>query len=174
MSEAICPCRNYSWSPEHVALVGGPEAFAELTKAVEHPSWHHPNCAAFGINREAAQAAIRKAMSKMLKEDLPPSKVVLDLVLKYSASMPRLWHAAVLGSRLIFAVKNHRDEYVSLSTPVHFDGEPYEGDSVIPPRFVLYKLGPSVWKLSPSILHDTLHAYLTIVDVPDDVSWGKL
>jgi hypothetical protein len=42
------------------------------------------------------------------------------------------------------------------------------------PRFVLRKLGPTVWKLAPSIRHDLLHAFITIVDVPEDVAWGRV
>lgn len=102
------------------------------------------------------------------KLHLLPSQVVLDLVLMYSATMPRLGQAAVLSNNLVIATRNHLGQYVTISTPVHFDGEPADGAS---PRFVLRKLGATVWKLSPSILHDMLHAYLTIVDVPEDVAW---
>ena len=109
----------------------------------------------------------------MNKQDLRPDQVVLDLVLAHSAVMPRLGQAAVLNGSLMIAVKNHRGEYASLSMPVFFDGEPFDGGDGRPPRFVLRKLGATVWKLSPSVLHPLLHAYVTIVDVPDDVSWGR-
>lgn len=100
--------------------------------------------------------------------DLHPSQVVLDCVLRYSATMPRLGHAAVLKDNLVIATRNHLGAYVSFVVPVHFDGDPVDGET---PRFVLRKLGPTVWKLAPSLLHDLLHAYLTIVDVPEDVAW---
>jgi hypothetical protein len=109
----------------------------------------------------------------MNKKDLPPRQVVVDLVLTYSPTMPLLGRAAVFHGSLIFAAKNHRGEFVSMSLgPVHFDGEPFDGDETRPPRWVLHKLGPTVWKLSPSVLDDTLHAYITIVGVPEDVAWG--
>ena len=104
----------------------------------------------------------------MNKQDLPPRNVVLDLVLGYSATMPRLGQAAVLNGNLIIAAKNHRGQYCSFTVPVSFDGDPVDGAE---PRFVLRKLGATVWKLSPSLLHDLLHAYITIVDVPDDIGW---
>ena len=109
----------------------------------------------------------------MNKQDLLPHQVVVDLVLLYSAFMPKLGQAAVLQNNLLIAAKNHRGEFVSLSMPIHFDGDPFDGDSNAPPRFVLRKIDSTVWKLSPSILHDKLHAYVTIVDVPESVSWGE-
>lgn len=108
---------------------------------------------------------------QMNKQDLQPHEVVVDLVLKYSPTMPRLGMAAVLGGNLIIAAKNHRGQFVSFGLPIGFDGKPFDGDENTPPRFVLFKLGPTVWKLSPSILHELLHAYVTIVQVPEDVSW---
>ena len=73
--------------------------------------------------------------------------------------------------KLWFVTKNHRGEYVSLSARVHFEGKPEEGP---PARFVLGKLGPRVWKLAPSVLEQgRLHAYLTIVDVPDPAPWER-
>lgn len=110
----------------------------------------------------------------MNKRDLLPSQVVLDLVLRYSATMPALGHAAVLNGSLLIAARNHRGEYVSLSAPVAFDGEPFDGDAGKPPRWVMRRLGSTVWKLAPSILSDMLHAYITIVDVPEDVAWDAL
>ena len=86
--------------------------------------------------------------------------------------MPKLGQAAVLQGSLLIATKNHRGQFVSLATPVYFDGESFDGDATTPPRFVLRKLGSTVWKLAPSILHDQLHAYVTIVDVPEGVSWA--
>jgi hypothetical protein len=106
----------------------------------------------------------------MNKQHLTPKEVVVDLVLKCSTTMPRLGYAAVLHDNLIIATKNHLGQSVSFSLPVNFDGVPVEGDNIPPARFVLFELGPTVWKLAPSILHDTLHAYLTIIGVPEDVA----
>lgn len=106
----------------------------------------------------------------MNKQDLLPSQVVIDSVLKYSKTMPGLDHAAVMNKTLIIATRNHRGEYISLSVHVEFDGEPSDD---MPPRFVLKQIGSTVWKLSPSILSPVLHAFITIVDVPEDVDWGK-
>ena len=110
-----------------------------------------------------------------------PSDVVLDIVLRWA------WAETIgaLGARVMadepgnpesawklwFVTKNHRGEYVSLSARVHFEGKPEEGP---PARFVLGKLGPRVWKLAPSVLEQgRLHAYLTIVDVPDPAPWER-
>lgn len=108
----------------------------------------------------------------MNPQDLLPHQVVVDLVLLYSAFMPKIGQAAVLQGHLIIAAKNHRGQSVSFSTPVHFDGDPLDGSNGTPLRFVLRKIGSTVWKLAPSLLHDQLHAYITIVDVPEQVSWG--
>lgn len=101
------------------------------------------------------------------KQNLSPREVVIDTVLAYSATMPRLGYAAVLNGSLLIATKNHRGQFVSFGLPVNFDGEPFDGDSTKPPRFVLRRIHAEVWKLSPSILHDLLHAFVTIVGVPE-------
>jgi len=98
---------------------------------------------------------------------LEPRQVVLDLVLAYCATMPTFGHAAVLHGSLVFAACNHRGQYVHMSLPVHFDGEPFGGDESRPPHWVLRQLGPTVWKLSPSVLDAQIHAYITIVNVPE-------
>jgi hypothetical protein len=103
---------------------------------------------------------------------LLPSEVVVDLVLQYSATMPRAGQAAVLKGSLLIAAKNHLGQYASFGMPAHFDGDPFDGDETTPPRFVLRKIGATVWKLAPSIKHDLLHAFVTIVDVPEAVEWG--
>lgn len=107
------------------------------------------------------------------KTQLQPHQVVVDLVVQHSATMPRVGQAAVLGGNLFITAHNHRGQAVALSMPVSFDGEPFDGDVGVPPRFVLVKLGATVWKLAPSVLHPLLHAYVTIVGVPEDISWGK-
>jgi hypothetical protein len=72
------------------------------------------------------------------KQALSPRDVVADVVLTYSAAMPRLGHAAVLNGSLLIATKNHHGQFHA-----------------------------EVWKLAPSILHDMLHAFVTIVGVPE-------
>jgi len=107
------------------------------------------------------------------KRDLDPREIVVDLVVGYSPSMPRVGQAAVLNGSLIICAQNHRDQKLTLAMPITFDGDPFDGDEIAPPRFALRKLGPTVWKLAPSIKHDLLHAFVTIVEVPEDVTWGK-
>lgn len=103
--------------------------------------------------------------------DKDPRYVILDLVLTFVRGMPtKAGTASVLDGSLLFAARNHRDKYVMLTTKIFFDGEPTDED---PPRFVLRRLGPHVWKLVPSVLDDNLHAYLTIVDVPEPPPWVK-
>ena len=109
----------------------------------------------------------------MSKQNLLPSEVVVDLVLQYSAAMPIADQAAVLKGSLLIAAKNHLGQFVSFGMPAHFDGDPFDGDATTPPRFVLRKIGATVWKLAPSIKHDLLHAFVTIVDVPEAVAWGQ-
>ena len=109
----------------------------------------------------------------MNKLDLEPHQIVVDLVVSYSTTMPRVNQAAVLSGNLIICAQNHRDQKLMLSIPVHFDGDPFDGTETAPPRFVLRKLGPTVWKLMPSIKHDLLHGFVTIVNVPEDAAWGK-
>lgn len=105
------------------------------------------------------------------KQDLPPHLVVVDLVLKYSPVMPKLGEAAVLQGSLLITARNHQGQFVSLGTPVHFDDDPFDGNAIMEPRFVLRRIGATVWKLAPSIKHELLHAFITIVDVPPAVSW---
>jgi hypothetical protein len=107
----------------------------------------------------------------MNKQDLSPRQVIVDLVLRYSAVMPKLGEAALLHGNLLIATRNHLDQYAALGTVVHFDGVPFEGDETAPPRFVLHRIGATVWKLAPSINHDLLHAFITIIDVPPAVAW---
>jgi hypothetical protein len=101
------------------------------------------------------------------KQDLLPHEVVVDLVLNYSPKMPMAGQAAVLSGSLMMLAKNHRGEGVTFGVPIHFNGVPFDGDASKPPYFVLHKIAPTVWKLSPSIKHAMLHAYVTIVGVPE-------
>ena len=98
-----------------------------------------------------------------------PREVVLDLVLPWSESIGKVGAAKVVdGKTLIFMALNHRRECVHMVVPVHFDGTPVLGNN---PRFVMTKLGPGVWKLAPSVSHDQLHAYITIIEVPEPAPW---
>ncbi len=107
----------------------------------------------------------------MNKQDLPPSAVILHLVLRWAPTIGKAGTATVRDSGLTFAAKNHRGEFVMMSSPIHFDGEPQDGP---PPRFVLVRLGATVWTLVPSVLAQNLHAYITVIDVPDPPPWeGK-
>ena len=38
-------------------------------------------------------------------------------------------------------------------------------------RWNLYQLAPTVWKLTPSILDDRIHGYVTLVGVPVPAPW---
>jgi hypothetical protein len=122
-----------------------------------------------------------------------PSQVVLDIVVRWSETLgdhgdsdhgapssPVLdgdWTrgtAKVMkeagGSLLLLFTRNHLRRPISLSLPVHFDGDPIAGTQ---PRFILWRLGPHVWKLAPSVATPVLHAYVTIVDVPEPPPWEK-
>ena len=132
------------------------------------------------LRADNAAAGSSKALQESLVEDnsgckqnLLPSEVVVDLVLQYSAAMPIAGQAAVLKGSLLIATKNHLGQFVSFGIPAHFGGHPFDGDAATPPRFVLRKIGATVWKLAPSIKHDLLHAFVTIVDVPEAVTWGQ-
>lgn len=109
------------------------------------------------------------------KLTLPPRAVVLDLVLRWAETIGTAGTAKVIDGSLTFTTRNHQGGFVMLSTPVHFDGEPDEGDAGVPPRFVLRRLGPGVWKLAPSVLDERLHAYITLIDAPAAVEaeWSR-
>lgn len=105
-----------------------------------------------------------------------PSQVVIDVVVRWSETLGDHGESdhgsgeLVGGMRLLLFTRNHLHRPISLSLPVHFDGEPIAGSE---PRFILWRLGPRVWKLAPSVATPMLHAYVTIVDVPEPPSWEK-
>lgn len=108
----------------------------------------------------------------MNKQELDPSQVVVDAVLTWVPGMPaKPGSGSVLRGNFFMAARNHRGQVVAFGFPVHTDGEPFDGDEKTPPRFVVYKIAPSVWKVSPSISHPLLHAYLTLVGVPEPAPW---
>jgi hypothetical protein len=106
----------------------------------------------------------------------PPKEVVLDLVLTYAERLgkPQSAVIAAKGDRLgviLYGMVNHRGRLVTMSTEAHLDGEPNDAKDGKALRFVLRKLGPTVWKLSPSILDENIHGYITIVSVPEPAPW---
>ena len=101
-------------------------------------------------------------------QDLNPMTVVMDIVLKWNEEIFHHLHTAkVVGDSLFIFTTNHRSEPLQFVIDVHFSGSP----CLKPPRWVLLKLGPTVWKLAPSILTEKLHAYITIINVPDPAPW---
>lgn len=109
----------------------------------------------------------------MNKQNLPPHKVVLDLTLQYLDKMPKNTGYAFRSDAgvLVISASNHLGQPAYLSFQTHLDGKPFDGDANTPPRFVLYKIAPSVWKVSPSVLSAMLHAYITVVGVPEPAPW---
>jgi hypothetical protein len=115
----------------------------------------------------------------MDKSKLPPTRVVLDLVLKYEEKVTgKAGTASVTartsdGADLVIFAKNHRGNFVSMSVPVFFAGPTYDGEDGPPARWVLTKIAPGVWKPSQSILSPDVHAYVTVVGVPDPAPWEE-
>ncbi len=107
----------------------------------------------------------------MDKRLLPPDHVVLHLVLRwteraFAAPNTARWKP---GQLAILAVNHHGQRVQTWLDNVHADGAPADGP---PPRFVLQRLGPTVWTLAPSlVVPGALHAYVTLVDVPDPAPW---
>jgi hypothetical protein len=108
----------------------------------------------------------------MNKRDLPPSAIVLDVVVEWSnrIGVPGTAHLTRDGA-LVIATFNHRDEYLMFSVPMSFDGVPSDGTEGAPLCFRLQRLGPGVWKLRPSVKTDRIHAYVDIVGVPEPPPW---
>ncbi len=103
----------------------------------------------------------------MDKRDLHPDQVTLDLVLRYGTEVRMLCAAP---PRLLVVARNHRGQSFQVMLEPHLDGQPEDGPPV---RFVLFPLGPSVWKLSPSLtVPSVVHAYLTLVGVPEPAPWA--
>jgi len=109
----------------------------------------------------------------MNKRDVPPDQVVLDIVLRWDVRLFTAPHTAtVVGDgpyRLALFAVNHQDHKVQQFIDLNFDGFPEDGP---PPRFLMYRLGPGVWKVTPSVVvPGMLHAYLTIIGVPEPLPW---
>lgn len=106
-------------------------------------------------------------MTKEQKFALPPSALVLDLVFGYTTQMGQPQTACIHDDIVILMGKNHQGKNFMLTAKFYLDGDASEEG----PRFVMVKLGPTVWKLSPSIMHESVHAYVTVVGVPDPAPW---
>lgn len=101
-----------------------------------------------------------------------PDNVVLDLVLRYHPTLDLSPGEAFVtrNSLIVLATNNVREAY-GLTVPLSRDGPPSDGQDGVPVRFCLYRLGPTVWKLAPSIRVPRLHAYVTVVGCPDPAPW---
>lgn len=110
---------------------------------------------------------------------IPPKQIVLDLVLRYSPVIRQCtdneYFAMVFreGEKitLMIMAKNHLRHPVGLNVSCHLSGPTTNGLDGNPARFVLYKIAPTVWKLSQSVLDEKIHAYVTIVGVPEPAPW---
>jgi hypothetical protein len=63
---------------------------------------------------------------------------------------------------------NHRKRVVMLNVPLSMNEPARIGRD---PRWNLFKLGPTVWKLTPSILDQQIHGYVTVIGVPEPAPW---
>lgn len=97
--------------------------------------------------------------------ELRPDEVVIDVVLRWSDNMPRVGEATIKQNNLIMCAQNHLGKPITLSIPVNFDGDPRSGED---PRFIVYGIWPQVWKVAPSIKHELLHGFVTIVNCPSN------
>lgn len=100
---------------------------------------------------------------------MSPDKITLDLVVCFGEKLQP--NGCILSAPRVLVVlaANHQSQLVQVMLPFNLDGLILDGP---PPRFVLYKLGPGVWKLAPSVtVPGMLHAFITIVGVPDPAPW---
>jgi len=102
----------------------------------------------------------------MDKRLLSPDRAILDVILRWEDGV-KLVSADPM--RFLLTGRNHWGQVFQNFIECHLDGEPEDGP---PPRFVLFKLGPTVWKVSPSLYTpNSVHGYLTFVGVPDPAPW---
>jgi hypothetical protein len=100
-------------------------------------------------------------------EKAAPHTVCLDIVLTWAESLGAPNTAKVMGSTLILCAVNHQNRKVMLNVPL--SDEPARiGKN---PRWNLKRLGPTVWKLTPSIFDERIHGYVTLVGVPEPAPW---
>jgi len=100
-------------------------------------------------------------------EHRQPHEVCLDIVLKWAETIGGAGTAKVMGATLILCAVNHRRQKVMMNVPLSDEAARIGRD----PRWNLVRLGPTVWKLTPSVLDERLHGYVTIVDVPEPAPW---
>lgn len=96
-----------------------------------------------------------------------PHELCLDIVVRWAETLGQLGTAKVIGSSLILCVENHRGKKVILTVPLSSEPARIGSD----PRWNLVRLGSTVWKLTPSILDERIHGYVTLIDVPDPAPW---
>jgi len=96
-----------------------------------------------------------------------PSEITLDIVLKWSEKIGQPGTAKVMGDTLIVSAVNHLKQFVMINVPLSKEPARIGSD----PRWNLVRLGSTVWKLTPSILDEKIHGYVTIVEVPDPPPW---
>jgi hypothetical protein len=100
-------------------------------------------------------------------EKLEPSSVCLDIVLRWDEMLGTPGTAKVVGKTMILTALNHRKHKVMVNVPLSEEPARVGSD----PRWNLYQLAPTVWKLTPSILDDRIHGYVTLVGVPVPAPW---
>lgn len=100
-------------------------------------------------------------------EKKEPSAVCLDIVVKWAETLGAPGTAKVMGATLIITAVNHRKQKVMLNVPLSNEPARIGRDA----RWNLLRLGPTVWKLTPSILDERIHGYVTIVEVPEPAPW---
>lgn len=100
-------------------------------------------------------------------EKAEPSAVCLDIVLRWAELIGVPGTAKVMGSTLLLCAVNHRKQKVMLNVPLSNEPPRIGSD----PRWNLFQLGSTVWKLTPSILDERIHGYVTIVGVPEPAPW---
>lgn len=103
-------------------------------------------------------------------ERAEPSTVCLDIVLRWADLLGAPGTAKVMGDTLILCAVNNRKQKVMLNVPLSSEPARIGRD----PRWNLVQLGATVWKLTPSILDERIHGYVTIVDVPEPAPWEVL
>ncbi len=100
-------------------------------------------------------------------ERAEPHQVCLDIVLQWAEVLGKAGTAKVVDTTLILCAVNHRKQKVMLNVPLSDQPARIGRD----PRWNLIKLGPTVWKLTPSILDQRLHGYVTLIGVPEPAPW---
>lgn len=107
----------------------------------------------------------------MNKSHLSPNQVTLDIVLPYATDGYGIGVRMINKEplRLLIVGTNHRGQVFQQIIEPHLDGGPDDGPPV---RFVLFQLGPTVWKITPSLqVPGLVHGYLTFFNVPEPAPW---